>query len=453
MQSISMDQKSAPQELYSILQLSKGPASSAQEIRDKHKKLVLLHHPDRHQSKPRAELDANAEQFAKVQEAFKILNDPVMRTIYDASSFKGLQQFQIQLAASKWRKEHPNETLTAKHQSFLFPQVLPTVVPISTSLMLMGGWVTIRYKTIELCGSCFGRGCPWSKFAWDNVMCVHCQGTGQLRHSVCPTCGGSGRSVWQKVLCKACEGGQVQQMEHTCFVYILPGDSRTRIVIPEYGSQQPGYPFRQSLVIPLEYENISNVNSFTWIRKGCDLYTHIRVPLVQAYTGIRSHVQHLDGRCINVVSGPIPPHRLNHTISCIVPNQGLVIPKADALHDKQLVVRFPTNDPRSRSAPNKLVIQVEPGGHLFIQVEFILPTNLNTEQVRVLVATLGESDNTKIDAADHTLFVSAPSSTTPEINDDEEESLSTTDDEEKANFSRSSREISRQNTRESSMFS
>lgn len=72
--------------LYDVLNLS--PTASVTEIRESHRRLSRLFHPDKHTSSlARSRADP---RFQEIQYAFEVLSDPHRRTVYDALGEEGL---------------------------------------------------------------------------------------------------------------------------------------------------------------------------------------------------------------------------------------------------------------------------------------------------------------------------------------------------------------------------
>ena len=61
------------QSYYSILDLSKGPASTTEEVKRAYKKAALRWHPDRVPPSKKKEAEA---RFKKISEAYEVLSDP-----------------------------------------------------------------------------------------------------------------------------------------------------------------------------------------------------------------------------------------------------------------------------------------------------------------------------------------------------------------------------------------
>lgn len=106
-------------ELYAILNVS--PEATEEEIRRAYRRLATTYHPDKAESQ---ELHAPAAAaFARVQEAYEILNDPGKRDIYDVYGMQGLMSgMELSnvsgMSAAELRKEWERKWETQRRQDF-----------------------------------------------------------------------------------------------------------------------------------------------------------------------------------------------------------------------------------------------------------------------------------------------------------------------------------------------
>ena len=68
-------------DLYETLQVSKD--ASQEDIKKSYQQLILRHHPDKAK-----EQDGNLQMFLKIDEAYKVLKDPLTRKEYDSKRFQ-----------------------------------------------------------------------------------------------------------------------------------------------------------------------------------------------------------------------------------------------------------------------------------------------------------------------------------------------------------------------------
>lgn len=406
-----MQQPPTPdKDAYALLELPRGPLSSSDEIRIQFKRLAVSCHPDKIGALPDSQRAEAAQRYSAIHRAYQVLSNPIMRAVYHTSSYRGVDNFNALLNHSEWRQKHPGQD-PAVDNGFLQPMVVGPV-PLSARMVMYGGWLPVSYITQQLCGACFGRGCPWkpsasNSFTWSHLLCDTCTGTGTVSivHAstgavarvTCHTCGGLGKHQHGRDICATCSGAQSMSCAVKIFVWINPGETRTSIEVVGLGSQLPGMAFRQPVLIQLQskiptysaalYQDAANAvkaGHLVWSRSGNDLHVHVPLPLIQLYTGIRTSVGHLDGRVINLVSSPVASHHIACTLSCVVKGEGVRRP------DEKTIMKFGLHrtlvkvvgvDVPPNTVPDKLPIVPVPFGHLFVTFHIQLPTLVDHEFV------------------------------------------------------------------------
>jgi len=156
-----------------------------------------------------------------------------------------------------------------------------------------------RYR---ICATCNGSG---SKVKDANTKCSGCSGRGQktiqrqipmgiIQQTIqCPDCKGEGSVIKEKDKCKDCKGEKVVQSKKLLEVdvekgapdgkrYTFTGES------DEFPEVEPG-----DVVIELMQEKHKR-----FLRKGADLVYNLDIGLLEALTGFKLVVEHLDGRKI-----------------------------------------------------------------------------------------------------------------------------------------------------------
>ena len=197
----------------------------ATDIKKAYRKLAMQYHPDRNQGDPEAEV-----RFKEVSEAYEILSNAEKRQIYDRFGHDGL----------KGRGYEPNFTDVSdifQHFGDIFgfgdlfggggnrrrgPRPGNDLeVPVKLEFMESVRGITreIQVPRNVTCDTCTGSGMRAGATA---NTCGTCNGAGQVIQqqaflrirTVCPTCGGEGRSIAAADRCPPCRGvGRTRKVE------------------------------------------------------------------------------------------------------------------------------------------------------------------------------------------------------------------------------------------------
>ena len=218
---------------YDILGVDK--KATPEEIKSAYRKLAMKYHPDRNQGDEKA-----AEKFKEVNEANETLSDEQKRAAYD------------------YELEHPGMGGFGGGGGFggfggfgdIFGDIFSSFgggfggrtqrsevgedIQMEMSLSFMdaakGCKKTVSYNRKEPCSACRGTG---AKNGTEYSTCGKCQGKGvvqqvqntmfgrTIRQTVCPDCGGTGRTIKEK--CPDCKGKGSQRKETTITLDIPAG--------------------------------------------------------------------------------------------------------------------------------------------------------------------------------------------------------------------------------------
>lgn len=145
-------------------------------------------------------------------------------------------------------------------------------------------------SNIQTCSPCKGRGIV------EKVMQL---GPGMYQHvqQPCRECDGQGKSINPADICKTCKGRKVFEQNKTLDVYIEPG-TPDKHVIDFYGEgdEYPG-------VSAGDVKVLIRVQAHkTFQRKGADIYTTVKINLVEALTGFTLEIDHIDGKKLAIQS-------------------------------------------------------------------------------------------------------------------------------------------------------
>lgn len=264
-------------ELYDHLEVS--PSASADEIKKSYRRLAMIHHPDKGGS------DAS---FKKIQHAYEILGDPEKRTMYD--------QFGEDLGQSAGPAfDHPFAQFF-QNRGAAAPQ---HKVAVALSVLYKGGMQRVQLSKKVACKDCNGQGVrPNAKV----TKCIHCKGEGMIRitrqigpgmvqqmQTTCNKCSGKGQSVDKADLCAACQGSKfsVQHVSHNVTI-------------------EAGAAAGQTLHLPDGVAVvIEEIPHALFERRGNHLVMKHSITLLEALTGPRFRVTHLDGRVIEIAAPPM----------------------------------------------------------------------------------------------------------------------------------------------------
>lgn len=299
--------------LYDFLGVA--PSATDEEIKKAYRKKAMQHHPDKNPNDPTAH-----QKFQEMANAYDVLSDPQMRSIYDRG---GLDALQSGSGPGGMTHDDLFETLFSGGFQFGFDFGGPgnprsrrrnkgedTVVPLDVTLEDLYNGKTIK-MTMEkevICSGCSGSG---ARGAHKPKKCARCDGKGfthansqqgrgvvGVSRIMCPDCEGEGIRLKEKDRCKKCKGAQTVKEKKRQEITIDRGmGDREKIVLAGEGDQRPGVP-PGDVIFALR---VATHPAF--IRAGQDLLAHVRITLSEALLGFsRVVLTHLDGRGIRVAS-------------------------------------------------------------------------------------------------------------------------------------------------------
>lgn len=357
----------AEKDYYEVLGVA--PDASQEDVRKAYRRLAKKHHPDRQGGSKAAEA-----RFKDITSAYGVLGDPEKRKQYDrlrqagmhGGPFGGFAGFEeaFRNAGGQSGTRTDGGGFAFGDLGDLFGRVFggrsrgpsatsqrgrdvvsAITVPFETAAR--GGRVQVRVPRERTCPSCMGSGAaPGTNLE----SCPRCGGTGQILTGQggftvarpCPICFGRGNIVQQP--CGKCKGSGTCGEQQTIEVRIPAGiedGKKMRLAglgEPGAGGGKPGDLLLEVRVAPHE----------RFERRGRNLYSKLRIDMVDAALGTEVDVQTMHG----VVALKVPPG--------IQPGQKLRI----AGHGLE------TSDGRK-------------GDH-FVEVQVRIPKDLSEEQRRLL---------------------------------------------------------------------
>lgn len=356
-------QNNINKDLYEILGVPRG--ADIQDIKKAYREKARKCHPDVSPEDPDSE-----HKFKELTFAYEVLSDPEKRRLYDTYGIEGLRRgagvdfngfgsisdlFDIFFGGGF---TDPFGTRRAR-RSRSHGRDMELEVTVSLGEVLEGADKLVELRRRATCEECGGTGLkPGSEMR----RCSVCGGTGQIRTShrslfgtfvqaqPCRSCGGSGEVIEEP--CPECDGEGLRWVTEELKVSVpagVEGGDRLRIRGKGEGGVKGGEPGDLYVYIDVETHPVFS-------RSGKDLYTTVRVDMIDAALGKRLELDTLDGS-----------HQLK-------------IPQGTQPGDV-LKVKGKGLPPRYGGRR----------GNMYVEVEVHVPTRLNAEQKRLLEELRRES--------------------------------------------------------------
>ena len=219
---------------YEILGVDK--KATPEQIKAAYRKLAMKYHPDRNQGDAEA-----AEKFKEINEANETLSDEQKRAAYDyelehpgmggfggggfEGGFGGFEDIFSNIFGGGFGGFGGGRTARSE-----VGEDIQREMTLSFMDAAKGCKKTVSYMRNEPCAACRGTG---AKNGTEYSTCGKCQGKGvvqqvqntmfgrTIRQTVCPDCGGTGRTIKEK--CPDCKGNGSQRKETTITLDIPAG--------------------------------------------------------------------------------------------------------------------------------------------------------------------------------------------------------------------------------------
>ena len=261
---------------YQILGVDKD--ASPEAIRKAFKKF-LRYHPGK---------GPDPEIYREVEKAYDILSDPKKRKIYDKYGEEGLANPEID-------KEPDFFNFESKKCGTKIVQLNITLEDSYNGIKK-----EVEYDKNIICPECKGTGANNPN---DYNTCLNCKGSGILINRInkliiqnkCYECNGKGKIIKEK--CKECQGKKVKNIKKKIEINLERGvDDKHRYKMPNEGNE---FPEKETgdLVIEILLQKHKD-----FIRKGADLFYECKISLLEALSGVKLAINHLNGKKILIES-------------------------------------------------------------------------------------------------------------------------------------------------------
>ena len=295
-----MVRSSMKRDYYDVLGVSRGAGEEA--IKKAYRQLALKYHPDRNPDDPESE-----ERFKEATEAYEVLRDDGLRTVYDRYGHDGLKAsargggagfggfHSFDEALSVFMREFGGgfgfeEFFGGGRQRNIRRRGSDVKIRIKLTLadVMNGLQRTVRMPVLDACPDCKGSG---ARDGGQASTCRHCGGRGEVqqvqrslfgqfvRLSPCPVCGGEGEVIEDR--CPRCSGEGRVRLEKSVEFEIPPGVATDDyLTVRESGNVGPRGGPPGDLIAVVEVEPDPR---FT--RRAADLVFDLPVTFSQAAMG------------------------------------------------------------------------------------------------------------------------------------------------------------------------
>jgi molecular chaperone DnaJ len=291
---------------YSVLGVPK--ESSVDDIKKAYRQLALKNHPDRNPGNESA-----AERFKEATEAYSVLGDLEKRKDYDQLRDNAFGQFFINDFANFndiFGARRRTRVHTSTHDIFNEEETAAPGEDISISLHItleeaasgcLKHVTATSSKVDSPCEQCMGSGAATNS---RRIVCSTCVGKGKVpdfrigigpRLKSCPVC--KGRGGKPLIECVICKGSGRSRKKREVNIKVPAGiETGQRLRLAGLGS--PGTPPGDL------YVEVSVKTHDKFDRKGQELYTILKISLLDAIRGTSVTIGLMDGKQITVT---VPP--------------------------------------------------------------------------------------------------------------------------------------------------
>ncbi|KAG0162379.1 DnaJ- protein scj1 [Apophysomyces sp. BC1034] len=311
----------AGRDYYNILDLPRDATKS--QIKKHYKKLSRVYHPDKNPDDDKA-----SAKFMEIADAYNVLSDDELRSIYDRYGEEGLEQHKAGGGGGS-PFQNPFDVFShffgggggfggreQGHQERRGPD-MQVQIEVSLEDLYNGASIDVDISKQVVCDHCHGSG---ARRAEDIVTCSVCSGRGvtvtrvqiapgmvQQFQQTCNTCGGKGKVI--KASCPLCGGQKVRRANEDYTLHIDKGMKNGQTIVLEQEADE--YPD----AIPGDVIfSISTVPHPVYERRGDNLYTKQHISLIEALVGFTKKLTHLDGSTVTLTREGVTQYGFVQTI-------------------------------------------------------------------------------------------------------------------------------------------
>lgn len=338
-------------DFYNILQIDKD--ATPDDIKKAYRRLALKFHPDNYKGdKQEAEI-----KFKEINEAYKVLSDPVKKRQYDTRSFGG---FSLRDFFGDFNNFRTNYVDTSPKRGMDIKIILGIDL---VDIVKDGSSKSIEYEVLEPCNTCSGSGFN-NDCSEKTGKCTECNGMGQKQRAInnnfffsvgCHVCGGIGKVVREEAKCFNCNGIGVIKTNHTVTVNIPLGARTEDIVFLRYMGHagKNGGPKGDLYVILRVEENTD------FLRQENDLFKEINLSIPEAVLGCKKEINTIYGNsiCAEIPAGICDGQYviINH-YGCPIP-RSIIKEKGDLILVAKIVI--PGNTTEEQKAIYAKLLELE----------------------------------------------------------------------------------------------
>ena len=233
------------------------------------------------------------EKYKEFINAYEVLKDEEKRNIYDKYGEEGVKAYRL--------KNEFDYSFTFLSSSFNKNTEKKVKLHIALQDSYNGGYKELEYDRLILCPKCKDK---------SNIKCPKCSKEGKIikirkiaklsikYEEQCDECNGLGIKLENKN-CEECGGNFVKVVKRKIKINLDKGVSDGHIYkFVGEGDEHYKKP-ADDLKVIIKIENNEN-----FIRKGADLFYKCKISLLEALTGVKSVINHFNGKQIIIYSNP-----------------------------------------------------------------------------------------------------------------------------------------------------